>query len=570
MLAGSLFILLVFGPFLLAIAFTFRQMGKHPKGLMVLFFTEMWERFGYYLMLGIFVLYMTDQLTGGLEFDKAKAAQIYGTFIALVYLTPFVGGLIADQFLGYRKSVILGGILMGIGYIGVGLFPGMVGFYTALGLVVLGNGFFKPSMSTLVGRLYPDGSPLKDSGYSIFYMGINIGAFICNFVAAILRNQFGWSYAFAAAGIGMFLGVFIFLSGQKWLTGAADRGDGSAVEQNALLNLTVQVLLPAAIAGFIGYAFLGDYLGGAQTAAFVAATIPVVLYYLILWARAPREEKGPIGAILAMAGVVVIFWMVFHQNGSSLTYWAEENTRREAGAIAPTLRFFYMDQDATIGSTIVDPDTQGSYWRNVPEADRPAHGEKATLFSTEIFQSVNPWFVVVLTPVVVGFLGWLRRRAKEPSTPGKIAWGMMITAASTLFMIAAVMITSGGQFKASASWLIASYGVITVGELFLSPMGLALVSKLSPARVTALMMGGWFLATAIGNKLAGVLAGFWEKIPLIWIFGINCLAALAAAAAIGVMTPWIKRIMAEHEDRSVARMTANAEAAGEADEPRAR
>jgi POT family proton-dependent oligopeptide transporter len=559
MLAGLLFVLLVFGPLLLAIAFAFREMGRHPRGLAVLFFTEMWERFGYYLMIGIFTLYMVDTLNEGLGFDKATAAQIYGTFIALVYLTPFAGGLIADQFLGYRKSVVLGGILMGIGYIGIGFFPGMAGFYTALALVALGNGFFKPSMSTLVGRLYPEGSPLKDSGYSIFYMGINIGAFLCNFVAAILRNQFGWSYAFAAAGVGMFLGVGLFLSGQKWLRGASDRGDGSAAQQGALLNLTVQVLLPAAIAGYLGYRFLGPYLGGAQTAAFVAATIPVVLYYLVLWAMAPREEKGPIGAILAMAGVVVIFWMVFHQNGSSLTYWAEENTRREAGALAPTLRALYMDQDATIGETIADPDAAGSYWRNVPLPDRPAPGEKATLFSTEIFQSVNPWFVVVLTPLVVGLLGRLRTRGREPSTPGKIAWGMMITAASTLFMIAAVLTTTGGTFKASATWLIASYGVITVGELFLSPMGLALVSKLSPARVTALMMGGWFLATAIGNKLAGVLAGFWEKIPLLWIFGINCLAALAAAAAIGVMTPWIKRIMAEHAGRATAGSAAQKE-----------
>lgn len=550
MLVPLLVALVVLIPLALAIAFTFAQMGKHPRGLVVLFFTEMWERFGYYLMLGIFVLYMTDTLTGGLQFDKAKAAQIYGTFIALVYLTPFVGGLIADQFLGYRKSVVLGGALMGTGYLGIGIFPGMGGFYLALALIVLGNGFFKPAMSTIVGRLYPEGSPLKDSGYSIFYMGINIGAFVCNFVAAILRNQFGWEYAFAAAGIGMFLGIVIFLAGQRLLEGAQDRGDGSATQKGALVNLTIQVLLPAFGAGVVGYLFLGDYLGGAQTAAFILATIPVVLYYVVLWARAPHEEKGPIGAILAMAGVVVIFWMVFHQNGSSLTYWAEENTRREAGELSGMLRSIYMDQDATIGATIEDPDVVGSYWRNVPPENRPAPGEKSTLISTELFQSVNPWFVIVLTPLVVAMFTFLRRRGKEPSTPGKIAWGMIITAASTLFMIAAVYVTHGGQWKASSSWLIASYGVITVGELFLSPMGLALVSKLSPTRVTALMMGGWFLATAIGNKLAGVLAGFWEKIPLMGIFGINCAAALLAALAIGVMIPWIKRVMAEHEGRT--------------------
>ncbi len=519
----------------------------HPPGLKVLFFTEMWERFGYYLMLGIFVLYMTDSLKGGLAFDKAWAAEIYGTFIALVYLTPFIGGLVADQFLGYRKSVILGGSLMGLGYLGLGLFPGMGGFAIALALIMVGNGFFKPAMSTIVGRLYPDGSPLKDAGYNIFYMGINIGAFICNFVAAILRNQFGWGYAFAAAGVGMFLGVGIFIWGQRFLLQARDRGDGSAAKSNVLLMLTLQVILPALAFGLGGYFLLGGVFGTQQTAAFVCATIPVVLYYVLLLIRAPAEEKGPIGAILAMAGVVIVFWMVFHQNGSSLTYWAEENTRREAGVAAPLLQSIYMDQDATIGTTIADPNLKGQYWHNVESSQRPASGQRATLISTELFQSINPFFVVLLTPLVVAFFSWLRARNSEPSTPGKIAWGMVITAASTLLMIGAVWVTGGGASKASGWWLVGTYGVITVGELFLSPMGLSMVSKLSPSRVTALMMGGWFLATAIGNKLAGVLAGFWETIPLLWIFVINCVAALGAALAIAVMIPWIRRVMDDHQ-----------------------
>ena len=175
-----------------------------------------------------------------------------------------------------------------------------------------------------------------------------------------------------------------------------------------------------------------------------------------------------------------------------------------------------------------------------------------TLISTELFQSVNPFFVVFLTPLVVAYFGWLRRRGREPSTPGKIAWGMVITAISVLFMLAAIRVTQGGEFKASPWWLVASYGVITVGELCLSPMGLALVSKLSPKRVTALMMGGWFLSTAIGNKLSGVLAGLWERIPLEGIFWINFGSAVVAAIAIGAMTPWIRRVMSKHEERTNA------------------
>jgi len=530
---------------------------NHPVGLRVLFFTEMWERFGYYLMLGILSLYMIDKVNGGLGLDHAETAEIYGTFIALVYLTPFLGGLLADQYLGYRKSVILGGILMGIGYIGIGIFPGMPGFWAALALVILGNGFFKPCISTIVGRLYPEGSPLKDAGYNIFYMGINIGAFICNFVAAILRNQFGWGYAFAAAGIGMFIGVVLFVMGQKYIAGAKDRGDGAAVQGGVLKTLLLQVMLPSIVFGFLGYQYLGGVFGSPQTAAFVMAALPVVIYYVLLWARAPKLEKGPIGAMLAMFAVVIVFWMIFHQNGSSLTYWAEENTHREAGALGPALQALYMDQDATICppgdaacTGIPDPDARGSYWFNVDAAQRPAVGQKVTLISTELFQSINPFFVVMLTPVVVGFFGMLRRRNREPSTPAKIAWGMLVTAASTLLMVIAVMLSNDGAHKVSGWWLFWTYGVITVGELFLSPMGLSMVSKLSPTRVTALMMGGWFLATSIGNKMAGVLAGFWEKIPLVGIFWINCVTAVAAALIIAVMVPWIKRAMAAHEGQT--------------------
>jgi POT family proton-dependent oligopeptide transporter len=269
----------------------------------------------------------------------------------------------------------------------------------------------------------------------------------------------------------------------------------------------------------------------------------VVLFYVMLWLRAPSHEKGPIGALLAIFSVVVVFWMIFHQNGSTLTYWADENTRREAGTLAPVLEALYLDQDATIGGTIQDPDAQGSYWRNVPPEGRPQPGEKVTLVSTELFQSINPGFIILFTPLIVSFFAWLRARGREPSTPAKLAWGLFITAVSTLFMLGAVAVSNGGLEKVSPWWLVGTYGVITIGELCLSPMGLALVSKLAPTRVTALMMGGWFLATAIGNKLAGVLAGFWETVPLMGIFGINLVAALLAGLAIAAMTPRIRSIL---------------------------
>jgi POT family proton-dependent oligopeptide transporter len=542
---------------------------KHPAGLPVLFFTEMWERFAYYLMIGIFFLYMTDSVAGGMGFTESRGHEYYGWFIALVYLTPFLGGILADRFLGYKWAVVLGGLMMAVGYLLLGatwvVQDGlrMPLFWLSLGVVILGNGFFKPNISSVVGKLYEDGSPLKDTGYNIFYMGINIGAFVCNFVAAILRNRFGWGWAFAAAGIGMVIGVVWFLFGQKKLGKAAEReGAGTAVGSGDLAKV-IALLGVAVVSGVLGYFFsktldlesMASFFSPGNTA-FLFAVIPLIVYYIGLWATAKRDEKGPIAALLAIFGVVIVFWMIFHQNGNTLTQWARDHTDREvSGTTAKVLDFFYMDQTApdpwdVEGVTSPDGDEQLSYWWNVPESEWPAPGQKVTLLSTELFQSVNPFFIIVLTPVVVGFFTWMRGRGKEPSTPGKIAWGLVITALSTLVMVMAVTVTHGGTVKGSMWWLIGTYFVITIGELCLSPMGLSLVSKLSPARLTGLMMGGWFLSTSIGNKMSGVVGGLWERVPsLSWIFWINCIAALVSAAAIALMVPWIRRVMAEHDER---------------------
>jgi POT family proton-dependent oligopeptide transporter len=512
---------------------------NHPRGLVVLFFTEMWERFGYYLMIGILLLYMTDAERGGLAFSTLRGNEIYGWFICLVYLTPFIGGVIADRYLGFRKSIVLGGLLMSAGYLGIGLLSGTVWFLASLGLIILGNGFFKPNISAIVGRLYPEGSPLKDTAYNIFYMGINIGAFVAPLAAAILRNRIGWGWAFSAAGIGLVIGVVWFLSGQKHLAGVNDLGDGSGVEEGVLLKLSLQIFLPALVAGGIGYWLaskvnLGTFLTPSN-AAFVFAVVPIVLYYVVLWAKAAKFEKRPIGALLAIFAVVVTFWMIFHQNGNTLTLWARDFTDRQVtGVSAWFCEFLYPDTEV--------PD---SYWVNVPTEEQPAVGEKVTLISTELFQMINPGFIIVLTFVVVSFFTFLRKRNKEPSTPAKLAYGLVVTALSCLVMVWAVQVSNDGEVRASGWWLVATYGIITLGELCLSPMGLSLVSKLAPARVTGLMMGGWFLATAIGNKMAGVIGELWETMSRTSIFLINLVSALGAALAIGLMVPWIRRVMTE-------------------------
>jgi proton-dependent oligopeptide transporter, POT family len=540
---------------------------KHPKGLPVLFFTEMWERFGFYLMLGIFFLYMIDTQTGGLGLTRAEAADIYGTYIALVYLTPFLGGLLADRVLGYRRSIFLGGTLFALGYIGLAI-PGYTAFYISLLFIIVGNGFFKPNISTLLGNLYndPKYKDLKDSGYNIFYMGINIGAFICNFIAAYLRNYYGWGYAFAAAGIGMFIGLIWFMSGQKHVK-EADIRKPTQKEDMSLPRIFSVILLPAAITGTIGWFIPDNLFGSDSTDAFIFACIPILSFYFSLWFRASKEDKAPIGALLSIFFVVIIFWAIFHQNGSALTIWAESYTDRKLPVAAETIAGTFglvqkVDTENrevpkldSLGRAVLDDEGKiimemgpHPYFFNLPKDQWPEEGKDLKLLSTEIFQSINPFFVVILTPVVVGFFGWLRRRKKEPSTPAKIGWGLFITALSTLVMVGAVIYSDNGMIKSSAMWLLGSYMVITIGELFLSPMGLSLVSKLSPVRITSLMMGGWFLSTSVGNKLSGVISGLWDSIDnKIYFFLINFSGAMIAAIAIFLMIKWLRRVVEEQQ-----------------------
>lgn len=538
---------------------------KHPKGLYFLFFTEMWERFGYYLMLGIFVLYMIDADKGGLSIDDKNADDIFGTFIALTYLTPFLGGFLADRVLGYIKAIFIGGTMMGLGYLSLA-FPDVVSFYVALGLIIVGNGLFKPSISTLLGNLYSteEYKDFKDAGYSIFYMGINIGAFVCNIIAAFMRNKFGWGAAFASAGIGMFLGLIVFTAGLQYIRHAniikpAEKGD---VGISKVLSF---VFLPAVVAGFIGWIIPGNVLGSDSTDAFIFACVPVIIFYVSLYFRANAEDKRPIAALLAIFAVSIMFWAVFKQNGTALTRWANYYTDRSVSpALEQPLSNLYLVEEKTYTDaevTVYDEQFRAEknddgaakkmvgkdiYFRNLPAEKEPEENGKVYLINTELFQSINPGWVVLLTPVLVWVFALLRKRNKEPSTPGKIALGLFISALSCLVMVAAAYIGSNGEIKVSPLWLIACYGVITVGELCLSPMGLSLVSKLSPPRITALMMGGFFLSTSIGNKLSGVLASMWYGYEhKANFFLINFLLLIGATILAVSLLKWLNRIMKE-------------------------
>jgi POT family proton-dependent oligopeptide transporter len=535
--------------------------GKHPRGLWVLSLTEMWERFGYYLMVGILLLYLTDTTTGGKEFSRSRGADIVGTFIALVYLTPFIGGLIADRYLGYIKSIFLGGSLMALGYFGLAL-PGDTAMYISLGCIIVGNGFFKPNISTLLGIIYnrEDLKPLKDNAYNIFYMGINVGALICNFVAAYLRNNYGWGYAFAAAGVGLVIGL-IWLATQLKHVKDADVKKEMQPGDMPLSKIFSLVFLPMIIFGIVGWIIPGNIMGSDSNDAFVFACLPVIYFYVNLWRKGSAEDRRGIGALLFIFTISIIFWTIYNQNSTGLTIWAESHTDRE---IPSSLEKFTNVQVATTTPrevnqvdeylrTVTDASgepvkTMGPdpYFNNVPKENWPKDGS-AKLANAELFQSINPFFIVAFTPLLIAFFAFMARRGKPISTASKFAWALVISGLSALVMVFAVMsVPSIYTHKTSAIWLFLTYGIFTISEICLSPIGLSFVSKLAPARLTALMMGGWFLATSLGGKVAGVMASFWDTIPDKKVFfGLITIAAILGGLLIFAKVKSLNQVVKE-------------------------
>jgi POT family proton-dependent oligopeptide transporter len=426
----------------------------------------------------------------------------------------------------------------------------------------------------------------KDAGYNIFYMGINIGAFICNFVAAYMRINYGWGHAFAAAGVGMLIGVAIFILGTKHIKHVdvvkpVQEGDMSTVR---IFSMTV---LPMFVFGILGYMIPGNFLGSDTNDAFIIGCLPVIAFFIYLAFKSEAKESRAIKALLAVFACVILFFAIFHQNGDALTVWAEDHTNREmsegvanvAGSVGmaqvvvnndivsssdsefkatidsmrkveegmPKVTKAELKAKADLSGEISQLESSRKYFATLPKDEVPAKGKDMKLYSTELYQSINPFWVVTLTPVIVGFFGWMRRRKREPSTPTKIAIGLVITALSALVMVGAVFATNGMSAKAGSIWLIASYGVITIGELCLSPMGLSLVSKLSPPRITALMMGGFFLAISVGNKLSGMLSSLWETIPEKQnFFYLNFGLVMAAAVILFLMLRWLNGVMREN------------------------
>ncbi len=529
------------------------DLKKHPFGLYVLFGTEMWERFSFYSMLALFTLYLQDPVDG-FSWTPAQATSLYANYLMFVYASPLIGGWLADKVLGYRKAVMIGGFFFMAGH-GLLSVPAMWAVYLALACLVIGNGFFKPNVSTMVGNLYPEGSHLKDRAYNIFYMGINIGAFAAPVIMEIVKARFGFHPAFAVAAFGMVISVGILW----WFKKEVEDPDALAKRQGKPVEPTIQDVDSSTVS---------DLPPTEVTEKEISAID-----------RVPDWRR--VVALVVIFAIVIVFWMVFHQNGSTLTYWANDNTAWSVSGI--------------------------------------------------ISNAINPFWVVTLTFPLIWFWKFLDDRGREPSTPTKMAIGMLLVAISFFFLSYAAMrgegqmadstmfgsgsfrvnervlgylkdegvpaeilskiesaknedgknlilevkfsgddkgsgdqkftealgkvmsadevgrykqafLTKSYLFQVSPLWLIFGYAIVTLGELMLSPMGLSLVSKVAPIRMRGLLMGGWFVATAVGNKLTmiGIYWSIWKQSSFFLVLG---MAAFIMAIVLAILLKPLKRSM---------------------------
>ncbi|MBI1221722.1 MAG: MFS transporter [Bacteroidetes bacterium] len=463
---------------------------SHPKGLYLLYFTEMWERFSYYGMRAIFTLYMVNALL----FDKASASSIYGSYTGLVYLTPLLGGYVADRLWGNRRSIIFGGFLMAVGQFFMflsGSFYGEADFaktmmYTGLGFLIFGNGFFKPNISTMVGSLYKEGDRRVDSAFTIFYQGINLGALLAPAICGslgeqydslgiIIPSQFKWGFLAACIGMIISLIAFILLKNKYVVTPSGEAVGMPPKKEEVTDDNPKTPINPAKIGIGLGamvgiYALFNLVLGWDLIGSIMVALSFVLPGLIITDSSLSKVEKDRIWVIYIIAFFVIFFWMAFEQAGASLTFFAQEQTNRNI------------------------------FGWNMPAS---------------FFQMFNAFFIVVLAPVFVAIWQTLGKRGKEPSSPVKQAMGLAFLAFGYLFIAFGV---NGIQpwDKVSMLWLVGLYLIHTIGELCLSPIGLSMVVKLAPARFVSLLMGVWFMSTALANKLAGELSALYpEEVKLI-------------------------------------------------------
>ena len=443
---------------------------KQPVALWLVFLTEMWERFSYYAMRSILILYMVYLL----QMDKTGAANIYGTFTSLVYLSTLLGGFLADRYLGQRWSIILGSVLIAGGMFVMSI-PTVGMLYTAMGLLILGNGFFKPNVTAIVGQLYEKNDPRRDGGFTIFYMSVNIGAFFGPLAVGYFASQNNYKVAFWIAGIGMLLGLATFIFGQKKFLS----GKGLPPTEKPTFYKD-----PAVWAILLGAGVIALYMKGCQTTAWISAAVLAAAYIVYMKTRKQSqnhpplttEEKQKMAVIAIMAFFTIFFWAAFEQAGAALNLFAYEYTNRVI--------------------------TLGSWSWEIP---------------ANWFQSLNPLYIVIFAPLFSKLWISLAKKGQEPSTPAKFVVSLWLLAAGFAVMLLGAFALIGNA-KISLFYLAFTYLFHTFGELCISPVGKSMVTKLAPARFVSLLMGVWFLSNAAANKLAGVYSGYFQKISNVQFF----------------------------------------------------
>ena len=481
------------------------QFFGHPRGLSTLFFTEMWERFSYYGMRALLILFMTAApAAGGLGMDTGSAGAIYGLYTSMVYMTTLPGGWIADRLVGARRAVLYGGILIACGHFSMAV-PSVATFYVGLLLIVIGTGLLKGNVSVIVGRLYAPEDERRDAGYSIFYMGINVGAGIAPLVCGYLGQRVNWHAGFAAAGVGMVLGLVQYVLGAKYL-GEAGLHPAAADSPQALRHqkrqATVWVVLVAALLVAAG---LGMYTGVlpitatqiADAAGYFLLILTIAffgwLYLSSGWTREERNRAYVIGVLFLAAA---LFWSVFEQAGSTLNLFADRDTHNVAFG-----------------------------WE----------------FPSTWYQALNSGFLIIFAPIFAWLWIFLGRRRREPSSGTKFGAGLVLVGAGFAILVPAALLTQAGV-KVSPMWLTITYLLHTWGELSLSPVGLSAMSKLAPVRIGGLIMGVWFLATAAGNYIGGRIGGLYESWPLPHLFGAVAAFAIVAGVLLIVVARPLQRL----------------------------
>jgi POT family proton-dependent oligopeptide transporter len=477
----------------------------HPRGLSTLFFTEMWERFSYYGMRALLILFMTAApATGGLGFDTATAGAVYGLYTSMVYMATLPGGWIADRLIGPQNAVLYGGILIAAGHFSMAL-PSITSFYVGLALIVIGTGLLKGNVSVIVGRLYSLDDERRDAGYSIFYMGINTGAFIAPLVCGYLGQRVDWHMGFAAAGVGMTIGLIQYMFGRKNLGDAGRYPAQSASLEDAVrqkrqatlwTSLSIAVVVLGGLAMYTGLLpITPTQLSDAAGYFLLGLTVAFFVWLFLNSGWTPRERKQlyVVGVLFLAAA---LFWSEFEQAGSTLNLFADRDT-----------------QNSLFG------------WE----------------FPSSYYQSLNSLFLIALAPVFAWFWIRLGRANREPSSPAKFAFGLVLVGAGFAVLAVGAILAEQGV-KVSPMWLTVVYLLHTCGELALSPVGLSAMSKLAPVKIGGLIMGVWFLGSSVGNYIGGRMAGFYETMTLPNLFGAVAAFGIGAGLLLLILSPRLGKL----------------------------